>query len=604
MSMAFEGKIKKRFSQISKMVTDHPLVSAILICVFFFLMAMIFCDPRYEYNDDSGIDLLLSGTYTGSYDPHMPFSNILLGYILVGAYTLIPRISFYFVTLELFGLVSSIIIVWIITKHCRTSVGLLASVIFLVCFSDDLFILLQFTKTASATIAAGGFLFLEGIMNKKLSYRKATVVIGGVVFLLGSMLRLDCIYCVLPFLFVRFIFQIIKKPAAFCITRLLLCLALICSAFALEGINTALWKLDPEYKAFLEYDEIRPSIADVPTPEYEDIQSELEQLGISEVDYYMATTLGFTDMSVFTPEKLSGLAEILKEYNKVNTNTLSHAIRVLGNRNYWVYPGMLGILLISIILAFTERKSVFTICAAVLVCFMMLLYFGYIGRIMYRVEFGVLLSAFLTMALSLGYDPRKIAVRQVFFYGSLGAMLLVMVLYHIGIYIPDTSYKTLDDAAYLQRCDSVFGSAGYYMACYTMVVSERRPHEEILTIIENDDSHFYLIDPHAMLDSNLDYKPWFRPDNSRAGELSHFVGGWLMMQYPGENYVYEHNGIDPVDPYKSLVNDNIYFVDNSYYGLKLAYIREHYYPDAQIALVGEASGCKIWKYFIPEQDEN
>ncbi len=602
--MAIEEKIKNSFSKISKMINDHPLISAILICMLFFLMAMIFCDPRYEYNDDSGIELLLSGNYTGSYDPHMPFSNIILGYMLVGLYTLIPRISFYFFALEFFGLVSSIIIVWLLLKHCRTSIGILASVILLICYSDDLFILLQFTKTASAAIAAGGFLFLEGIMNKKLSHRKAAAVIGGIVFLFGTMLRFDCIYCVVPFLLVRFIFHIIKKPASFFITRFLLCLALICSAFALEGANDALWKIDPEYKAFLEYDAVRPSIVDVPTPEYVEIQPELEQLGISEVDYYMATTLGFTDMSVFTQEKLTGLAEILKDYNKANTNNFSHAIRVLGNRNYWVYPGVLGIILIAAILAFSERKSIITICAAVLVCFMLLLYFGYIGRVMYRVEFGVFLSTFLTMALALGNDPRKLAVRKIFYYGSLGAMLIVLILYHLGIYIPDTSYKTMDDAAYIQRCDSVFGSAGYYMACYNMVVSERRPHEELLTIIENDDSHFYLIDPHAMLDSNLDYKPWIRPDNSRAGEQRHFIGGWLMMQYPGENYVYEHNGIDPVDPYKSLINDNIYLVDNSYYGLKLAYIREHYYPDAQIAVVGEASSCKIWKIYIPEQDGN
>ena len=604
MELALGQKMKKKADIVSQNISDHPFITAALLCLAFFLLAMLLCDPRYEYNDDYGIDCVLSGTLTGKYDPHMPFSNILLGYILVGAYTLIPNVSFYFVLLEFLGLISVTVIVWIILKHCRPAIGILASVIFLVCFSDDLFILLQFTKTASATIAAGGFLFLEGIADKKLTHRKAMAVAGAMVFLTGAMLRHDCLYCVLPFLFVRFIVHVYKKPVKFLITRLLLCLMLIASSFALLGINEVIWNIEPEYKTFHELDKLRSPITDVPTPEYEVIQPELEELGLSEVDYYMAVTWGFTDMSVYPPETLSELAQILKDYNASQTNSFNHALSVFGNRNYWSYPGMLGIILIAVVLAFSDRKSLFPICGSFLACFGLLFYFAYINRMMYRVEFGVLFSAFAVLAVSLGNFPREIAVRKIFYYGSVIAVTCVMLIYHLSVYIPDTCYKTLDDKAYKERLDSVFGAAGYYLACYNTVVSERRPHEELLTMIENDDSHFYLLDVHAILDSNLDYNPWLRPDNSKAGQLSHSIGGWLMMQYPAETYAYELNGIDPVDPYKSLVNDNIFVIDNEYYGLKLAYLREHYYPDAQIALVGEASGCKIWKYFIPEQNGN
>lgn len=604
MELSLGQKLKKNVTLVSQKISEHPFVTAVLLCLIFFLLAMLLCDPRYEYNDDYGIDSILSGTLTGKYDPHMPFSNIILGYILVGAYTLIPKISFYFVLLELLGLISVTVIVWIILKHCRPSIGILASVIFLVCFSDDLFILLQFTKTASAAIAAGGFLFLEGIADKKLNHRKAMAIIGGVVFLTGVMLRKDCLYCVLPFLFVRFLFHVYKKPVKFLITRLLLCLALIASSFALQGINEIIWNIDQEYKTFHELDKLRAPITDVPTPEYEVIQSELEEIGLSEVDYYMAVSWGFTDMSVYSPETLSKLAVILKEYNASQTNSFSHALSVFGYRNYWSYPGMLGIILVAVLLAFSDRKSIFLICGSILACFGLLFYFAYINRMMYRVEYGVLFSAYTAMAVSLGHSPREISVRKVFYYGSLLAVTFAMLMYHLGVYIPDTCYKTLDDKAYNERLDSVFGSAGYYLACYNTVVSERRPHEELLTMIENDESHFYLLDVHAILDSNLDYKPWLRPDNSKPGKLSHSIGGWLMMQYPAETYVYELNGIDPINPYKSLINENIYVIDNDYYGLKLMYLREHYYPDAEIALVGEASGCKIWKYYIPEQDGN
>ena len=75
-----------------------------------------------------------------------------------------------------------------------------------------------------------------------------------------------------------------------------------------------------------------------------------------------------------------------------------------------------------------------------------------------------------------------------------------------------------------------------------------------------------------------------------------------MMQYPDETYWYEYNGIDSVDPFRSLVNENVYVIDSDYYELKLAYLRRHYYPDAQLELVGEENGCKIWKFYV--SDEN
>ena len=84
------------------------------------------------------------------------------------------------------GLVSLVVIVWLLLKRCRTGIGILASVIFLVCFSDDVFVLVQFTKIASITMAAGGFLFLEGIYEKRIGRKRIAVLLfGGLLLILG-----------------------------------------------------------------------------------------------------------------------------------------------------------------------------------------------------------------------------------------------------------------------------------------------------------------------------------------------------------------------------------------------------------------------------------
>lgn len=600
MEDSFSKRIRKAFYDIGRKISDHSLISSVLLCLVFFLLAILFCDPKYESNDDFWTDTVLSGVWTGECDQHIMFSNILLGYILKGVYSLIPYFSFYFVLLEIMGLISLIVIVWIILKHCRINIGLLSSIVFLVCFSDDIFILVQFTKIASAAIAAGGFLFLEGLYEKTLIHTRATVIIGSVLFVLGSMLRFDCIYCVLPFLFIHFVLLIHKTPVRRIIVGFLLCLALLCTSFAFQKANGYLWDMDPEYKRVRELDEYRYPITDVPKPEYEALQPELEEIGISGVDYYMAVVWGFTDLSVFTPDKLNRFGEILSDYNSGHTGTLSRAFHILDSRAYWSYPGVLGILLISVLVALNDRKRLFTIISSIIASAALLFYFASIGRVVYRVEFGILFSAFTALACSLGRNPREIVINRRLINFAVYSILVAIFLYHIGTYIPDVSYKTLDDKEYADYVDRVFSAPGYHLECYTTVVSKRRPHEQLLNVIENDSSHFYLIDEEVLVNINLDHAPWIRPDQYSVGKNCHILGGCYMMQFPGETYAYESNGIDPVDPYKSLVNDNVFVVDNEYYLLKLYYIQYHYYPDAQIAYVGEKSGRSIWKYYLPE----
>ena len=607
MGISIKQRINKISGVIAQKIAAYPFITAVVLCVFFFLMAVVFCDQKYETNDDYCTDSILSGTLTGRPSQYILFSNILLGYLLKGIYTLIPGISFYFVMLEIMGLISLIVIVWLVLKRCRTSIGVLAALICLVCFSDDLFILVQFTKTASAAIAAGGFLFLESIYDKSIAHRKLTALAGGILFLFGCMLRFECMYCVMPFLLIRFIILAFKKTLKEILVRFLLCVLLVGASYAFLGINNALWNIDPEYRYYRELNEYRYPITDVPMPLYEDIQTEMEEIGISEIDYYMAATWQFTDLSVFTPEKLDRMAGVIRNYNSTQTNTISNAFTVFGYREYWSYPGVIGIFLVCMLLLFFEKKPYFTIILSVLVCALLLLYFAYIGRAYYRVEFSVLFAAFSAMAVSFNGNKKQIKLRREIYLFSVFTVMYAVLLYHVRIYIPDTSYKTLSDKSYAQYVEYIFSGEenflnGYNVECYTVVVSKRRIYEELLSRIENDSEHVYLIDVLSLVNANLNYNPWVRPGNGQSVSGSHTLGGCLMMQYPDETYWYEYNGIDSVDPFRSLVNENVYVIDSDYYELKLAYLRRHYYPDAQLELVGEENGCKIWKFYV--SDEN
>ena len=71
METTFTQKTRKNAELISKKITEHPMITAIVLCLFFFLAAMVFCDPKYESNDDFWTDTVLSGVWTGEYDQHL-----------------------------------------------------------------------------------------------------------------------------------------------------------------------------------------------------------------------------------------------------------------------------------------------------------------------------------------------------------------------------------------------------------------------------------------------------------------------------------------------------------------------------------------------------
>ncbi len=55
----------------------------------------IFLNPHWITNDDPGMLMIVSGQYSGSPDPHIIFSNIILGKLLAYLFTLNMFINWY-----------------------------------------------------------------------------------------------------------------------------------------------------------------------------------------------------------------------------------------------------------------------------------------------------------------------------------------------------------------------------------------------------------------------------------------------------------------------------------------------------------------------------
>ncbi len=590
-----------RHGQALKKRLDNNAMIAFILNAVFLVLVILFCDMKYEVSDDFVVDAVLSGAYGSEYDPHLLFSNILLGYFLKFFYQMIPVVSWYFV----FQILVCFLSLWaasyiVLEKNCRT-VGILLSVLFVAFFSDDLYILVQFTKTAVVAAGAGGTLFLYGYWEKE-EKKPLCVILGGMLALVGAMIRFQCIYIALAFLALTFLRSIwncrkelqIKNLLYKALLGVLACGLLVGAAYGLRSVSTLIWHSDPDYAYYRTYNNWRANYTDTKSNGYEVIEDELTQLGLSETDFWMLQSWNFLDEDYFTEELVDEAADLKREYQE--TTSLKECLKQFRDREYQTYAVVWGIVILFFLLLFLHPKQVPWELVGLGVCACSLLYFFWEGRVVYRVEYSI----YVCMAINLVTAFHKTEVGKTQQRVLIGLTALLCVL-KIPLYIPDNSYQTMTQEEYDAYIYELLNPSGTYdIRKYRCNVNAREPYGDLTDYIESDTAdtdHYYLLDFNTTIQQvYYNYKPWIRVPMGIWEEEYSYLGG-VTSGFPGNTKAWEEHGIDTENPYKSLINDNIYVVDSKNSDIKLAYLQEQYYPNARKELVDTIDGMEIWKFY-------
>ena len=584
-----KGRIKKIYS--------HHVFMSFLINAIFLLLVVLFCDMKYEVSDDFIVDSILSGAYGNGYDEHLLFSNIIYGYFLKFLYQLIPVVSWYFVSQIFICFCSLWAVTYILLEKNHPYIGIFASLVFVSFFSDDLYILVQFTKTATAAVCAGGALLLYGFWEKKKEKRVLSVTFGILLALVGSMVRYPVIYVVLVYLLLMFLEYVwMHHKETHIIRKILMCLMFCGSAvygvYTLTQVNSIIWEMDDAYDQYRTYSRQRASITDVNGYGSDTLMPELEKQGMSLNDYYMIETWNFLDQDYFTPELISDISKVKKNYSNQVTRSLQYVIHTFINRQYEKYLVAVGVEILFLMLLFYDTKKVLWNGFKISTLVALLMYFIYRGRVVYRVEYSIFLAVAVALVTSLSVkkDLKPETKRIMVYFG------VVLCVCKIPLYIADTSYQHMDDEEYAQYIsDCFYESWNFKLERYRCSVSKRQPQAKLMQMIESDTEHYYLIDFSSGIQLlYFNYKPWIRMDAGSYNRYS-YLGG-VAMGYPDNGEVWEKNGIDSRNPYISITNNNIYVVDNLYRDIKLWYVQEHYDEKVQVLPVDHVDGFSVWKY--------
>lgn len=599
---------------------SKPFNMALFINSIFFFLVIFFCDMKYEVSDDFVMDAILSGAYGTEYDSHLLFSNILLGYVLKIIYTLIPVVSWYFVMQITLCFIALTTVSYIILKQSPNIWGLLLCVVFVSFFSDDLYLLVQFTKTAAACAMAGGVLILYAFWKEEGRMRVWHIIFGALICLVGSMVRFSCIYIALAFLalsYLRYVYIFLKshtekKRQIFIqiIGGVLLCGCIVLSARGLSLLNRYLWSKDEAYASYFTQNNARASITDIGGYNQDEVIAALEGLeGTTIEDYYMLISWNFVDQDIYTQDRIAEFSSIFHSLADYNNHAERIILRTLFERHYEKYTVVWGIILLIIFMLVCRRNAFLYTVLQCATAGSLMFYLVYQGRIVYRVEYSIFFCLAASLVIELSRNDKKehnvdlsqnekdikegIHRNKICLCG-----VLLLLLIKVPLYIPDISYQTMTDEEYDQYIYDVFyDSWKFDLRKYRACVNKRPCYNELITVMEQDDNYYYLCDFTTTIQTlYYHYKPWFRmPIGYYAGTYSYFGG--VTNYFPGCYYVWSVNGLDAKNPYRTITNDNIRVVDNLYQLTKINYYKQYYNVNAVEQEVGSYSGYSVWKIF-------
>ena len=607
MTIYSASKVYKKYmnKEFIEKIKSSSLAQAFLLNGAFLLCAILFCDIKYEVSDDFMMEAVLSGAFGQGYNAHLLFSNIFLGYALKIMYMVIPVVSWYFVFQISVCFFSLTVATYVILEHNTRPVGLLFSFLLVTFFSDDVYILPQFTKAAALAICAGGVLFLYGLWECEGKKKMISLIGGFILILCGSLIRFSCIYVAGGFLiglFCKYVWDRYRKYDwktiqkngwhLKIISRVLYCALVIIAMFLLSATSEMIWLQHPDYAEYNYYSELRSSIVDMKSYGYDSVAEEFEAIGLDKTDYQMIASWNFIEESQYSMELLEEVAQIKKDCHKAKMSEPWALWNALVNREYWTYMPVAGIVLMLLLYCLLKKKKPRYAFGQILIIMGYLVYFAYRGRQVYRVEYGVFVSAAICIASTIQCGRINATMKRMTKY-----LVVMLGICKIPLYLPDMNYVTMTEQEYIAyTVNTLRDSADYDVKKYGIDVYSNPAFGELVSTMENDTEHYYLVDFQSGIQLlYFNYKPWIRVEQGYFQNYS-YLGG-VDTHHPAKKYTWSLKGIDEENPYKDLVKDSVYVVDIKYHTTKYNYLKEHYYPDLRAELVADIDGFYIWKYY-------
>ena len=539
-------------------------------CVFnltVLVLMLLILRPGYETNDDISISMIANGAW-GVRDMHAICQNYLLGKLYNLFYTVgHGMIPWYAILQYAFVFSALTTVTCVLFRRLQSEQAFLVNGILLLYFGYECYIRMQYTKTAGIMLGAGAFLLFYEMEKKKIN-RKA-VVWGILLAVTGSLYRFEetAVCCVLVAGIGLYFLMNLKQWGEQKKKRLLTLLGV----FGLTGIlmvgceilDQRLYASDPDWDAFMQYNEYRSNLTDYSIPAFADFEEEYKEMGISKTAYKIFRTgLNFYDPDVYSLDTLKKMDELRPR------NNLSRALAENFLKEFPVgyvkITVFLGFLLLAFLWLFWRKseKLVWLVVAyEILAMGLIDFYLYYEGRYLEnRVEVGMWFAISLVVIWFL--DSAKMHLNRQLVLIALGCLLIANQSTWKSRW-RGLSEQEVRDQKYL-----------------------REGFEDIVSV---DPEGLYL----AKL-GTITYTGYgmFSPVPEGTFENVVWYGGWEMGNPLWVDKMAEYH---VTNPYRDLIDqEHVYIVDDKI-NLTLKYIKEYYQKYVEAELVKESTYLNVYR---------
>lgn len=408
----------------------------VLLTVLPWLLIVILTLPMvFMTNDDTSIQIALSGNVTGESYPYHQFINVFLGWFLSGLYNIFPNVKWWYV----WSMACILIGIFFIHKSVIEVTAKKIKAIAVVCVLGALFWVYIIANVSFAivpcvlTVGAVCTLFVEDSMQWQWSKSVGCVI----TILIASWHRASTAKAMLCYLCMGLLYYVIhcnnlgkKQRVLYYIGTVAVTIVLM---FFTSMIDTSI-KAQKNMTMFAEFDEARIAYMDYPHASYEEAPEVYQKYGWDEK---MATLVGnwcFLDER-FNTESINGILQETKSMAiQEETNSLLAAFNTLLMTN--VYAKILLCFLVLMVLG--EVWIVFSRNVRTLLNFfyianltgsvILLFYLSHRGRLPLRAFMVIVLPMIcIGIILLLKISEKNICERRILIFRNIGFVIGVCI---------------------------------------------------------------------------------------------------------------------------------------------------------------------------------
>ena len=520
-------------------------ISLLFACFFWMI-----CTPTYETNDDATMAGMVYGM-NGEYEPHMVFINILVGTLIKLCIQWLPGVPWYPLFQVAILFCSLVALVYVMLKKGRTPMTTMFFLVVLFFFFGFQFCgLIQFSKTSGMAVTAGFLLLFYAVEERA---RWTHYALACCLIFAGSLYRFMVFEMLLLMFFGVGLLLLIRYCRARefkAVLRLCLpCALVIALCFAAKVVDYHAYESDPQWKEYVEFNDLRSQLLDYGFPDYKENKELYESVGMSENDVLTFMSWDFADPDRFNIEVMQKLVDA-KPARTISPGMVYHyVVELLFSLTQYQYFLGTAMAVIFCLLSYQrgDRGKALLLCYEILAFLGIQFYLFYKGRYLQnRIDVCLFLALFaVSFCLCQGErevlpDKRNVA------------------LFLVGVVLASTggTHIRLESIARDQEVASV----------------EYDPYP----LFSSDPERLYCI---SVASFPADLGDIWQVDPLGYQKNTVSMGGWRCHSRSIE-YVWDQYGVE--NPYRDMVdNPDIYLVCNTPIQIQERYIQDHYAANAR-----------------------